>query len=205
MIWIFPGAYLPFLLSHRVRKNNPYPPARNVIIIGWTGMRGGVSLAAALAIPTNFPGKDLITFLTFCVILATLLVQGLSLPALIRRLQVRDDGSDEHEETKARYKVAQAALKRLDELSNESWVQIDHVEDMRTHYNEQSNRFMVRFHDPENQDEEERARAYSRLRREVIRAERTTLINLRRQGAINDEVLRHIQHDLDLEEVRLSS
>ncbi len=205
MLWVFPGAYLPFLLSRRVRKSSPYPPWRNVVILGWTGMRGGVSLAAALAIPTNFPGKDLITFLTFCVILATLLVQGLSLPALIRRLQVQDDGSEEHEETKARFKVAQAALKRLDELANESWVQADHVEDMRTHYNEQSNLFMVRFHDPENNDQEERASAYSRLRREIIGAERSTLIELRRSSVINDEVLRRIQHDLDLEEVRLSS
>ncbi|MBA2680034.1 MAG: cation:proton antiporter, partial [Ktedonobacteraceae bacterium] len=206
MLWVFPGAYLPFTLSRRVRKRAPSPPWRNVVILGWTGMRGGVSLAAALAIPTSFPGKDLITFLTFCVILATLLIQGLSLPALIRGLRARDDGSEEHEETKARFKVARAALMRLDELAKEPWVQADHVDDLRTHYSEQSNRFSARFHHTEEDEgQEERAVAYTRLKREIIGAERDILLDLRGRSIISDEVMRRVQHDLDLEEVGLPS
>lgn len=205
MLWVFPGAYLPFTLSPRLRKRAPTPPWGNVVILGWTGMRGGVSLAAALAIPTSFPGKDLITFLTFCVILATLLIQGLSLPVLIRGLHPQNDGSDEYEEAKARLKVARAALMRLDELAKESWVQADHVDDLRTHYSEQSNRFSARFHNAENNDEEERAIAYTRLKREIISAERGILLELRTRSVISDEVMRRVQHDLDLEEVGLSS
>ena len=204
LIWIFPATYLPRLLSRRVRERNPSPPWQNVTILGWMGMRGGVSLAAALAIPTDFPGKDLITFLTFCVILATLLVQGLSLPFLIRRLRLQDDGSAEFEESKARLKVARAALARLDELANESWVQADHIDDLRTHYSEQHDRFAARFTDKENDGQEERATAYMRLKREIIKSERTVLIELRRSNLINDEVMRRVQQDLDLEEVRLS-
>lgn len=205
ILWVFPGAFLPITMSRRLRKRALYPPWRNIVILGWTGMRGGLSLAAALAIPTNFPGKDLITFLTFCVILATLLIQGLSLSTLIRRLQAPDDGLDEREESKARFKVAQVALRRLDELAKEPWVQADHIDDLRTHYSEQSNRFSARFHHTEGNDQEERAVAYSRLKREIISAERGVLIELRGRGVINDEVLRRVQHDLDLEEVGLSS
>lgn len=205
MVWVFPGAYLPLTMSPRLRKRAPYPPWRNVVILGWTGMRGGVSLAAALAIPTSFSGKDLITFLTFCVILATLLIQGLSLPTLIRGLRAQNDRSDEYEESKARLKVARAALKRLDELAKESWVQADHIDDLRTHYSEQSNRFSARFHSTEDDGQEERAIAYSHLKREIIGAQRGMLIDLRGRGVINDEVMRRVQRDLDLEEVGLSS
>ena len=101
------------------------------MIVSWTGMRGVISLAAALALPltTNagepFPERNLILFLTFCVILTTLVVQGLSLPALIRALGVEDDGSGEREETKGRIHVAQAALARLEELEGEDWVRED--------------------------------------------------------------------------------
>ncbi len=118
MLWVFPAAYLPRFLFKSIRDRDPYPSWRHVTIIGWTGMRGVVSLAAALAIPLSmdgtpdgqsFPYRDLILFLTFNVILATLVVQGLSLPLLIRWLGVKDDGSMEKEEREARLKANQAA------------------------------------------------------------------------------------------------
>src|SRR6185369_17999526 len=96
IVWVYPATYLPRVLSKTLRDRDPCPPWQHVAIVAWTGMRGMVSLAAALAIPvtignhTPFPGRELILYLTFCVILATLVVQGLTLPPLIRSLGVKD-------------------------------------------------------------------------------------------------------------------
>src|SRR5439155_25718123 len=98
ILWVSPATYLPRLLFKAIRDKDPYPSWRHVTLVAWTGMRGVVSLATALALPrciqngSPFPGRDLILFLTFIVILATLVVQGLSLPPLIRRLGIEDDG-----------------------------------------------------------------------------------------------------------------
>jgi NhaP-type Na+/H+ or K+/H+ antiporter len=171
-------------------------------------MRGVISLAAALALPltTNtgapFPERDLIVFLTFCVILATLVVQGLSLPALIRALGLEDDGSQEREEIKGRIRVAEAALARIEELAVEEWVREDTAERVRGLYNYRRSRFSARFGGDEN-GIEERSVAYQRLLRELLRAQRRTLIELRNEGMIGDEVMHRIERDLDLEESRL--
>ncbi len=212
IIWVFPGAYLPRFVSRWVRERDPYPSWKAVVVVGWTGMRGGVSLAAALALPlvantkTNapFPDRDIIIFLTFSVILATLVVQGLSLPPLIRLLKLPGDTSEEHEEAKARLKAARAAMARLDELSSEEWIYPDIIEDLRSHFSDQDRRFTARFHNTEDGDDQERrAESYQRLKIELIGAERRTIIDLRNRGIINDDVMRRIQRDLDLEEVRL--
>jgi len=212
IIWVFPGAYLPRFASRRVRERDPYPSWKAVVVLGWTGMRGGVSLAAALALPlvantktnTPFPGRDIIIFLTFGVILATLVVQGLSLPPLIRLLKLPGDTSTEHEEAKARLKAARAAMTQLDELSSEEWIYPDIIEDLRSHFSDQNRRFTARFHSTEEEDDQERrSESYQRLKIELIGAERRTIIDLRNRGIINDDVMRRIQRDLDLEEVRL--
>jgi CPA1 family monovalent cation:H+ antiporter len=176
-------------------------------------MRGAVSLAAALAIPFTtssgypFPERDLIIFLTFCVILATLVLQGLSLPALIRALKVEDDGSGEKEEAKARLKIAQAAVARIDELALEEWVREDTAERMRGLYDYRRRRFAARLgaaeEDGRGEDYEERSGAFKRLQREVFWAEREELVRLRNDGKINDEVMHRVERDLDLEESRL--
>ncbi len=171
-------------------------------------MRGVISLAAALALPLTveggapFPGRDLILFLTFSVILATLVVQGLSLPALIRGLGLEDDGSQEREEVEGRIEVAQAALARIEELIEEDWVREDTAERMRGLYNYRRSRFSARF-DGDEDGIEERSAAYQRFMRELLRAQRRTLIQLRNEGRISDEVMHRIEHDLDLEESRL--
>src|SRR6516165_3000192 len=111
IVWVFTSTYLLRLMSASLRKSDPYPVWQNVTIVAWTGMRGVVSLAAALAVPLTlengspFPGRDLILFLTFVVILATLVVQGLSLPPIIRWLKVEDDGLTDKEEREARLKA----------------------------------------------------------------------------------------------------
>jgi Na+/H+ antiporter len=203
-LWVFSTAYFPRWESRSLRWPDPSPRAATVI--AWTGMRGVISLAAALSLPLSveggapFPGRDLILFLTFAVILATLVVQGLSLPALIRGLQ--DDGTAEREEVQGRIKVAESALARLEELAEEEWVREDTAERVRGLYNYRRSRFVARF-DGHESGLEERSAAYQRLLRELLRAQRQTLIELRNEGEIGDEVMHRIEHDLDLEESRL--
>jgi CPA1 family monovalent cation:H+ antiporter len=209
--WVFPLTYLPRRLSHSVRKGEPTPPWQETALVAWVGMRGAVSLAAALALPLTvnggrpFPDRDLIVFLTFAVIVATLVLQGLSMPAMVHLLGVEDDGIDQHEENKARLLAARAAVDRIDELSDEDWVRDDSAERMRNLYQYRQRRFGARFKDSDEDgaDIEQRSRSYQRLRREALEAERSAVVRLRNEGRINDEVMRRIERDLDLEDERL--
>src|SRR5262249_49416998 len=132
--------YLPRLLSKKLRARDPSPPWQVVAIVGWTGMRGVVSLAAALALPQEtvqgapFPARDLILFLTFVVILVTLVLQGSTLPWLIRAFALKDDRSAEQEERVARLKANEAALARLDELAQKEGVDHDILRRLRVEY-----------------------------------------------------------------------
>jgi monovalent cation/hydrogen antiporter len=208
MIWVFPATYIPRWASRRIRERDPSPPWRSVSVVAWTGMRGVISLAAALALPlqtaagAQFPDRDLIIFLTFCVILATLVVQGLSLPVLIRALGLEDDHIGDKEETHGRIQVAEAALQRLDELVEEEWVREDTTERVRGLYTYRRNRFASRF-DGDPEGVEERSAAYQRLMVELLAAQRLRLVTLRDEGSIGDEIMHRIERDLDLEESRL--
>jgi len=208
IVWVFPATYVPRWVSRSLRERDPPPSPRAVSIVAWTGMRGVISLAAALALPlttdtgTPFPGRDLIIFLTFCVILATLVVQGLSLSALIRALGLEDDGSTEREEIQGRIEVAQAALARIEELVEEEWMREDTAERLRGLYNYRRSRFSARFDGNEDRLEDH-STTYQRLMRELLRAQRETLIRLRNEGEISDEAMHRIERDLDLEETRL--
>jgi monovalent cation/hydrogen antiporter len=137
------------------------------------------------------------------VILGTLVVQGLSLPVIIRALRVEPDHLDEKEDTKARIHAAEAALARLEELVNEDWVREDTAERMRGFYNFRRDRFASRFDTESDGAIEERSQNYQRLRRELLEAERGAVVALRRQGIINDDAMRRLQRDLDLEDARL--
>jgi Na+/H+ antiporter len=206
--WVFPATYLPRRLSRRLRERDPSPSWRPVSVVAWTGMRGVISLAAALALPDQtasgipFPDRDLIIFLTFCVILATLVVQGLSLPAVIRALGLEDDHVGDKEETHGRIRVADAALERLEQLKVEDWVREDTVERVGGMYNYRRNRFASRF-DGDPDGVEERSAAYQRLMLELLDAQRQRLVEMRDDGSIGDEVMHRIERDLDLEESRL--
>jgi len=209
--WVFPLTYVPRLLSRRLREASPGPPWEETLLVSWTGMRGAVSLAAALALPFAidaggaFPERDQIIFLAFSVILGTLVVQGLTLPLLIHFLDVDDaDEQLEREESKARLLVVKAALERLDDLVSEEWVREDTVERVRGAYEYRRRRFASRFDEEADSDGfEERTEAYQRLLHEVIDAQRITLLALRNSGKINDEAMRRIERELDLEESRL--
>ncbi len=208
LLWIYPATYLPRLLP-RVRAHDPYPSWRYPALLGWTGMRGAVSLAAALALPLTVEGgapfghRDLIVFLVFCTILGTLVVQGLTLPLLIRVLGLEEDAQEVGEEVRARALAADAALARIDELAKEDWVKEDTAERLRRTYGFRARRFHALADDGGDESIEERSRRYQRLRRELLEAERRAVRDLRRDGVIDDDVLRRIEYDLDLEDARL--
>jgi CPA1 family monovalent cation:H+ antiporter len=203
--------WLPILsyLPRRLFGRGMPAPLEQTMVISWSGMRGAVSLAAALAIPltthagAHFPQRDLIVFLTFAVILGTLVLQGLSLPALIRALRLEPDHLDEKEDAKARIRAAEAALVRLEELEDENWVRDDTAERLRGLYNFRRDRFSSRFDAEADGAIEERSQNYQRLRRELLEAERSEIVRLRREGVINDDAMRRLQRDLDLEDARL--
>jgi CPA1 family monovalent cation:H+ antiporter len=209
LLWGQTVVYVVRLLSPRLRRGQGRTRWQSRFIVGWMGMRGAVSLAAALAIPlhTNsgapFPGRDLIVFLAFSVIVFTLVGQGLTLPLLIRKLGVEEDDGAEREEVYARRAAADAALVRLDELEGEDWTRNETVERVRGLYEYRRRRFQARFDGDGSDGIEERSSAYQRLMRELYDAQRDELIRLRRLGKISDDVMRAVERDIDLEDTRL--
>jgi Na+/H+ antiporter len=209
LIFVPVFASLPTQFLGPFTPPEPGPQLPRLLVVAWAGMRGSVSLAAALAIPlttdvgTPFPHRDLIIFLTFSVILGTLVLQGLTLPGVIRMLGLEPDHLDEKLEAKARIKAAEAALARLDELVDEDWVRDDTAERLRGLYNFRRDRFASRFDEGSDGAIEEQSQNFQRLRRELLEAERAAIVDLRRQGAINDDAMRRLARDLDLEDARL--
>jgi Na+/H+ antiporter len=209
LVWVVPFTYLSRGLLHRFREGDREWQLQAPVLVGWTGMRGAVSLAAALAIPLEtdagaaFPARDLIVFLTFCVIIATLVLQGLTLPALIRKLRVPDDDGAEREELKARKHAAKAAIARIDDLAAEEWVRDETADRMRALYDYRLRRFAARFDGDDDGALERQSISYQRLRREALEAERAAVYDLRNRGMIDDDVMRRVVRDLDLEDERL--
>jgi monovalent cation/hydrogen antiporter len=210
LVWGFTVVYLVRALGRagllHLRRSTP----QERLVISWAGMRGAVSLAAALALPLEtdagaaFPARDLIILLAYIVILVTLVGQGLTLGPLINRLRVGDDGTEEREEVAARIRVAEAALTRAEELSGEDWTRDDTLERVRGLYDYRRRRFAAR-EDGDGDQYEERAGAYQRLMFELLDAQREELIAMRNRGEISDEVRRRVERELDLEESRLFS
>jgi monovalent cation/hydrogen antiporter len=201
--WVFAVLHAPKWIARRMSN------WRGAVFLSWAGMRGAVSLAAALALPLQtdagapFPGRDLILFLTFSVILVTLVGQGLTLPLVIRVLGIEDDGLDDRQDAKARIHAAEAALARLEELVGEDWVREDTAERVRGAYNFRTSRFRARLDDGDDGSIESRSQDYQRLRRELLDAERAALVELRRAGVIGNDVWLRVGRDLDLEDQRL--
>ena len=209
MLWQFTAVYVIRAIDRREVQRMRRSSWRERFAVGWAGMRGAVSLAAALAVPLEtdsgapFPERDLIIFLAFAVILVTLVGQGLTLGPLMRVLGIEDDGSEEREEVSARTRLAEAALLRLEELGDAEWVRADTIERVRGMYDYRRRRFTARA-DGDGDAYEERSDQYRRLMYELYEAQRDELIHLRNTLEISDEVRRRIERDLDLEESRLA-
>ena len=209
--WMFTVPYLIRALDRRPQQRARRSAPRERIVGAWAGMRGAVSLAAALALPLEtdagapLPDRDLVLFITFAVILVTLVGQGLTLPALLRRLGVHEDGAEEEaEEIRARLAASRAALERLDELAIEEWMRDDTVERVRGMYEFRQRRFKVRAGKLEDDDGiEDRSMSYQRLMHELYTVQRRALVELRNGGTISNDVMHRIERELDLEESRL--
>jgi CPA1 family monovalent cation:H+ antiporter len=203
------GFFIPSLW--RRKRGSEGPDWRSTLIVGWAGMRGVVSLAAALSIPLTvgpfrFPERDLIIFLAFAVILVTLVGQGLTLPILVRAIGMRDtDDPSAREETHAREAAVRAAVQRIEALEREWPEHRELVDQLRAQYDHR----LRHLEDPRAEgpsDEVERELLEHRIiRRAVTDAEREAVIGLRDRGAISDVVLRRVERDLDLEELRLEA
>jgi CPA1 family monovalent cation:H+ antiporter len=185
---------------------------RNAVLVGWAGMRGAVSLAAALALPLTvadgrpFPARDQLIAVTFGVILFTLVGQGLSLTPLIRALGVRGDGRAEQELLLARRALTTAALARLEALAGTGDLPPAVVADQRAHLEQRLGHLGVPTDDSDGSDGDGQVEAWlaaRSLRREVLSAQRAALLALRNQGKLDDEAVRRLERDLDLEEQQL--
>ena len=208
LVWLFTVPYLIRALDRRQSQVARRTTWRVRMIVGWSGLRGAVSLAAALALPGDFPERGLLIFLTLCVIFATLVLQGLTLPALIRRLDVRDDGGGEREELHARRQATEAAIAHLQRLGDEEWTREDTVGRMLALYEFRDRRLRQRAGELDDGDEkqddlDERSHTYQRMVREVLDAQRRRIIELRDEGTISDDVLHALERELDLEDQRL--
>jgi monovalent cation/hydrogen antiporter len=191
-----------------LRQNETRPPARQIFVTGWTGMRGVIALAAALSLPesladgTPFPQRNLIIFLTFSVILVTLVLQGLTLPALIRALGLAGVVGPNCEETEARRIMAEAALAQLEKTREEAEPALAVLyEDLKEHYLRRLSS-LPREGENQNGSDTEAYAKFLALSLELLRVERATAVQLRNNGRINDEVLRQLLHELDLSETR---
>ncbi len=202
--WLNSTVFVIRALDRRPQQRERRGDWRMRLIIGWAGMRGSVSLAAALALDPEFPQRDVVLLMTFAVILTTLVVQGLTLPTLIRRLGVRDDGVEQREELLGRRAAVDIALARIGELEGESWTREDTVERMRMAYEYRRRRLASRAGDADDdEDYEHRARKYQKMVRAVLDAQRDELVRLRDSGAISNEVMHRLERELDLEDERL--
>ncbi|MEO3857339.1 Na+/H+ antiporter [Acrocarpospora sp. B8E8] len=209
-VWLIPGTYLPRILSRKIRAREAPIPWQQVAVVGWAGMRGVVSLAAAFALPeVNLPERNLLLFLTFAVVIGTLVIQGMSFPWLIRRLGIsneRERFQDDLTEAAAQQAAAAAGLARLEELVAEGVLDVHErvVEKLRARSEHSALQAWERLGGGTGpQGEETPATVYRRLRREMLAAERQVFIRLRDERRIADEVLRRVMAELDFEEATL--
>ena len=213
IIWVYPGAVIAYWIRRNLmHQPEPYPSNKQVFIVAWTGMRGVLALAAAISLPTMlqngepFPQRNVIIFLTFCVIFVTLVLQGLTLPAVIRKLGLAIDSAHNMEEQQARLLIANTVLEYLRDLSRQAKSEHASIyEDLIRHY--QARATLIEGGGEEMKPEREIALArYERNLTQELRAlERSTAIILRNEDKINDELLRTIERELDLGEARFQN
>jgi len=209
MIWVLPGAYVSFWIRRRLlHQRERRPGVRQVFVVSWTGMRGVIALAAALSLPRTladgspFPQRNLIVFLTFSVILVTLVFQGLALPLLIRKLKLVEPPGPPCEEREARRLMVEGALAHLEGLREKD------DEDLASMYEDLAHHYEHRMASLQPADEKGAVtrRHYARyldVSSELLEDERRTAIGLRNAGRISDEVLRVIEQEIDLSALRL--
>lgn len=213
LLWFFSVPYANPLLDRLLKTQYLRFPWQERLVMGWSGMRGAISLAVALALPLEtgtgaFPERDLILFLTVCVIFVTLVLQGITLPILIVRLDVIDEGHHTRmEELEARLEASRAVLERIEDLGEDGEeISSRTRERLRDLYQERVDRYESGLEAGQITEEyQESSAAWSRWRQELFEAERSAILSLRDEGKISAEVMRRVERDIDLEELRFSS
>ena len=208
--WTFPSAYFAHFIRTKVfHRAEPAPSARGLFVVGWTGMRGVIALAAAISLPQTlsndapFPHRSLIIFLTFSVILVTLVLQGLTLPALIRTLGLAAASAPHTKEEEARRLVLEKALEYLQKRRTEDKPEFAGVyDDLAQHYRQ---RLASVNGEPDEDVSPEQYGRYLALSRELLEVERKTALELRHEGRIDSEIARELEQELDLSDTRLRS
>ena len=208
--WLFTTPYVIRALDRRPQQRERRVGAAPRVVVAWSGLRGAVTLATALALPletdagSRLPGRDLIVFVAFAVVLVTLVGQGLTLPALIRRLGVVADGrEEEHEEVVARLTASKAALTELEVMAGEGWAGDETLGRARGYYEQRKRRFAARAGKIEDDGYEDESRVRQQVLRRLYGAERRAIVELRNGGDISNEVMHRLEHELDLEEAYL--
>jgi CPA1 family monovalent cation:H+ antiporter len=210
LIWVFPGSHLAYLIRrHILHQKEATPTVRQIFVLGWTGMRGVISLAAAISVPQMlanneaFVQRNVIIFLTFAVILVTLVLQGLTLPSVIRGVGLAGISTTNQEELSARRLMAEAALSHLELVKSRADSGEDEAfDELARHYRrrlatlDHENTHMPNAGDPDFH------KKYAALSRELLGVERKTAVELRNQSQIGDELLRELEHELDLGELK---
>jgi monovalent cation/hydrogen antiporter len=209
-IWVFTTPYIVRALDRRPQQVARRVGAAPRVVVAWSGLRGAVSMATALALPLEtdagapLPGRGLIVFVAFAVVLVTVVGQGLTLPLLIRRLGVAADAQEEeHEEIVARLTASKAALTELEVLAEEGWAGDDTVERVRLHYLQRKRRFAARAGKIDDDGYEDESLARERILQRLYRAERQAVVGLRNAGDISNSVMHRLERELDLEEAQL--
>lgn len=207
LLWLNTVPYVLRAIDRRDSVRARRAGWRMRLVVAWCGMRGAVSLAAALALPTEVPERDLVLFLTLTVIFVTLVGQGLTLPWLVRRLGIEDDGIGAQEELHARKAATTAALEHIEALREEDWTRPDTLDRMSGLYEFRRRRLLQRAGktSDDEEDAEARSQSYQRTVRAVLDAQRRRVVELRDQRAISDGVMHIIERELDLEEQRLDA
>ena len=205
-------AWIATVLCARPKPGGRRQRWTEATLVGWAGMRGVVSLATALALPFETPARDLLLFATFCVILVTLVGQGLTVPWLVKALGLVDDGSGTEQELHARSVALDAACRRIAQLAEEWPTHLPLVETLKAQYGHRASHLEELRSDavdedghPLSQAAEQELLEHGQIRRAVIDAERQAVLELRQLGEIGDEAWRRVERDLDLEELRLEA
>jgi CPA1 family monovalent cation:H+ antiporter len=212
LVWVWPGAYLSQWV--RCPAEEKAPPTKGLVVIGWTGLRGVVSLAAALSLPQEtqhglpFPYRSLILFLTFVVILVTLLVQGFTLRPLIRRLGIEADRSSEEETLMARIHATELVTDEIARFEKEASIPAPAIERVRSYYEDRLSGLRQMLGVETGKDDPENPAAFvsiaeQRLWWQLAKVEREAVISLRRDQKIGDEAMREIEREIDLLEARI--
>ena len=207
--WSWIAANLQWRILPMIRDPARMPGNGVLAVLSWAGMRGAVTLAAALALPLATDGgsplveRNVIVFLAFAVIVATLVIQGLTLPALVRVVDLPVDSREPQEEAYAWVRAMEAGLARLEELHDEPWVEPAVVQRLRDTFDLRIAQYAARKEGVEDRKAEKLVRASQRLRLELLTAERAAVVELRHSGEISDSVERQVFRELDLEDARL--